>query len=88
MARQVELVRAVVEEFASGVRVDGCLCFIAPEGLLAESGLPAIRTLQVNGYSLLYPKRVAKRLNQPGALSADQIHSVAAILAERFPAKR
>jgi hypothetical protein len=34
---------------------------------------------------LLYPRRLAKRLNQPGALGAEEILVVAEALAELFP---
>ncbi len=75
-------------EIAPHVPVNGCLCFLAPEGFMAEAQLPLIRTLTVKGYPLLYPKRVAKRLNAPGDLGPDHIHAIASQLAERFPAKR
>lgn len=87
LARQVELVRAAMREIAPQVPVSGCLCFMAPEGFLAESGLPLIRTLSMKGYPLLYPKRVAKRLNAPGDLGHDHVRAIASELALRFPAK-
>jgi hypothetical protein len=88
LSRQVTLVREAMLEIAPHVPVTGCLCFMSPEGFLAEAQLPLVRTLIMNGYPLLYPKRVATRLNAPGDLIPEQVHAIAAQLAEHFPAKR
>jgi hypothetical protein len=53
--------------------------------LLADSGIPVMRTLTINGYPLLYPRRLAKRLNAGGPIAADQARSLRELLADRFP---
>jgi hypothetical protein len=83
--RQVAAVQAALEDIATDVPVQGCFCFVAPEGLLADSGLPVLRTLKVNGYPLYYPRRLAKRLNSSGPLSAEQARRTHARLADRLP---
>jgi hypothetical protein len=85
LAKQVGAVRAALADAALDVPVGGCLCFVAPEGLLADSGLPVLRTLEIKGYPLYYPRRLAKRLNAPGPLTVDQVERVHAQLAQRLP---
>ena len=78
LGQQVSIVNAVLAHIAPEVSVNGCFCFVPPEGLLADSGLPVIRTLKINGYPLYYPRRLARRLRRPGSLTraqASQIHS-------------
>jgi hypothetical protein len=86
LGKQVAVVRAVLVEVAPDVPVRGCLCFLAPEGFMADSGLPVLRTLKINGYPLYYPRRLAKRLNRPGPLTSEQARRIQAELAERLPA--
>ena len=69
LEKQGAAVRAAVDSF---VPVLGCLCFVAPEGLLADSGLPVLRTLRIRGYPLYCPKRLAKHLNRQGPISAER----------------
>jgi hypothetical protein len=83
--KQVGQVKAAIAEIANEVPVHGCLCFVAPEGFLADVDLPLLWTLKINGYSLYYPRRLAKRLNQPGPLTRDRALSLRAELAERLP---
>lgn len=78
LARQVELVRGSVRESAATVPVHGALCFVDAE-------LPMFGTLTFNGYPLLYVKALAKRINKPGAVPAEQIAPIAAELARRLP---
>jgi hypothetical protein len=85
LARQVALVAAATAEVDREVGVHGCFCFLDPEGLLAESGLPAFRRLRINDFALHSPRRLAKRLNQPGTLSPDQMDRLHAHLARAFP---
>ncbi len=47
---QVAAVQAVLKAVAPDVSVQGCLCFLAPEGLMADTGLPVVRTLKIKGY--------------------------------------
>jgi hypothetical protein len=77
LARQVELVRNVMPELAvSGVR--GVLCFVKTE-------LPLFGTLEFDGYPLLYPKGLAKRLNASGLLSERAVAELASKIATQFP---
>jgi hypothetical protein len=86
LERQVAAVRAASADVAPDVPVHGCLCFMAPEGFLASSGLPLIRTLKIRGYPLLDPRRLAKLLGSSGPMGADQAAFLFAELARRFPA--
>jgi hypothetical protein len=63
LGRHVADVKAAVVGLADDVPVHGCLCFVAPAGLLSDIGLPILRTLKIGGYALYYPRRLAKRLN-------------------------
>ncbi len=83
--RQVEAVRSAMGQIRVEAPVHGCLCFVAPEGLLAHSGLPLVRTLSIRGYRLYYPRRLAKRLNTPGDLTTEQAEVIASALPHRFP---
>ncbi len=65
--------------------VHGCFCFVAPEGLFADVGLPIMRTLRINGFSLYYVRKLAKQLNQTGPVLPEQIARARAALAERLP---
>jgi len=79
LAKQVGLVERVAAEVGLDVPVHGALCFV-------DADLPLIRALTFSGYPLLYPKRLAKRINVPGSLAAQQVRQVARVLAQRFPA--
>jgi hypothetical protein len=78
LAKQVALVEAVMPAVAPGVPVRGALCFV-------DADLPLVGNLSFNGYPLLYPKRLAKRINGNGSLDETRIHAVASELAARFP---
>jgi hypothetical protein len=81
LADQVAAVRSALSAVAPDVQVHGCLCFLAPEGFLAESGLPVLRTLKIKGYPLYYPRRLAKRLNRHGSLTRGEAVTLHAHLA-------
>jgi nuclease-like protein len=85
LAKQVASVEAALADLAPEVPVHGCFCFVAPEGFLADSGLPMLRTLEINGYRLFYLRRLAKRLNSSGPLTPARAHDLHAALAGRFP---
>jgi hypothetical protein len=51
---------------------------------MAESGLPVLRTLKINGYPLYYPRRLARSLNRSGPLTPERAREVRAALAERL----
>lgn len=78
LAKQVALVEAVMSELAPGIPVRGALCF-------ADADLPLLSKLTFNGYPLLYPKPLAKRINANGPLAADRVRSLAAELASHYP---
>jgi hypothetical protein len=84
LQRQVEIVTAALSDVAPNVPLHGCLCFLAPEGLLADSGLPVLRTLKINGLPLYYPRRLTKHLNRPGPISPDHAIEIATTLADRL----
>jgi Nuclease-related domain len=85
LERQVLAVKAALAEAGESAPVHGCLCFVVPEGLLADSGLPVIRTLQIKGFPLYYPRRLSKRLNGPGPISPVQAAALRDVLAQRLP---
>ncbi len=84
LERQVEHVRAALAE--PGPTIHGCLCFVAPEGIMADVGLPLFRTPKIRGYRLYQPRSLARRLNGKGPLSPSQMGSLHADLARLLPA--
>jgi hypothetical protein len=85
LAKQVAAVQAALGDLAHDVPVHGCLCFMNPKGLLVESGLPTLRTLEINGYPLYHPRALARRLSDRGPLAAETARRLQAELARRFP---
>lgn len=86
LARQQELVRSALAAEVSEMPVHACFCFLNPTGQATGSDLPLIRTLRISGFPLLYPRKLSKRLNAPGALSDVSRREVAELLAAAFPA--
>jgi hypothetical protein len=84
LEKQVKAVRAVIDELGEDVPVHGCLCFLAPEGFLADVGLPILQTLRIRGYPLLYPRRLVKHLQRSGELSPERANQLAGRLAQRL----
>lgn len=78
LTKQVALVAAVMPDIAPGVRVRGALCFV-------DADLPLLATPCFNGYHLLHPRPLAKRINAPGPLAAAHVQAVATEIARRFP---
>lgn len=78
--RQVEAVRAAIGTDAPAVDVHGCLCFVG-----GQADKPLLRKLSLDGYPLLYPRELAKLLNRPGELGADEIRELAEALAAALP---
>jgi hypothetical protein len=78
LAGQVATVEKAMAEVAPGTPLRGALCFVDAE-------LPLLGNLSFNGYPLLYPKRLAKRINADGPLAADEVQRVAAELSRRLP---
>lgn len=83
--KQVARVKLALADIASDAPVQGCLCFVAAEGFLADTGLPVLRTLRIDGYPLYSARRLAQQLNRPGPLSADRARTLQARLAELLP---
>ncbi len=86
LERQVEAVQLALISVAPQVPVQACFCFINPDGQSGGTKLPLLRTLSINGYPLLFPRRLARRLNQRGELEFEQMCRIAEVLAQRFPA--
>jgi hypothetical protein len=78
LAKQVALVDAVMPELAPGVPVRGALCFV-------DADLPLVGNLSFDGFPLLYPRRLAKRISGDGPVGAERVRELAVALAQRFP---
>lgn len=65
--------------------VHACFCFLNPANQAGGSGLPMLRTLAIDDFPLYSPRRLSKRLNAPGALSAKSRQEVVELLASAFP---
>lgn len=79
LAKQVGIVRVVVGEVAPATPVHAALCFVDAE-------LPMLGTLQIEGSLVLGPRRLAKRVDAAGSVSAEVIATVADALSRRLPA--
>ncbi len=86
LERQAEAVHQALGALAPEVPVAACFCFLNPAGQAGGSAVPLLRTLTIRGHPLFYPRRLAKRLNEPGELSPERIRAVAEALAHQFPA--
>jgi len=82
---QGDAVQSALDSIGQLAPVHTCFCFINPSGQSDGSGIPLIRTLSIGGCPLYYPRRLAKRLNQPGELDGDQIQLLSHSLARLFP---
>jgi hypothetical protein len=82
---QVAVVEAALQGLGADVPVRGCLCFVTPEGFLADVGLPMLRTLSVNGCQICYPRKLARRLNRAGPLSPERALAIRAELSRCLP---
>ena len=85
LGRQVDAVRAAIALIEKPLPIYGCFCFLNPAGQAGGSGIPLLRTLNINEFALLNPRRLSKRLNQPGDLGSEEALEVAEALAELFP---
>jgi hypothetical protein len=75
--RQVGLVRAAMQQITRDTPIRGALCFV-------DTDLPLIGTLTLSGYPLLYPKRLAKRINRADRTGVATVRATAAALATIF----
>ncbi len=82
---QVQLVAAAVATLDLTIGIHGALCFVAPAGALSARGIPAVRRLGIRGCAVIGPGPLARRLNRKGDLSTEQMHTIASVLARRFP---
>ena len=82
---QVTVVRGALQGLGADVPVHGCLCFVTPEGLLADVGLPLLRTLKINGCQIWYPRKLARQLNRAGPVSSERALAIRAELGRRLP---
>ena len=78
LAKQVELVEAVMADIAPDVAVRGALCFV-------DSDLPMFGKLTFKGFPLLNVKPLAKRINAAGPRTDEHVRALATELALRFP---
>jgi hypothetical protein len=85
ISRQVEVVRERLAIIGQDVPVQGCFCFLNPEGQAGGSGLPLLRTLSINDFPLYRPRRLSKRLNKSGPIDDEQIAVLAEALVELLP---
>ncbi len=85
LERQAAAVQSLIDVIAPGVPVSACFCFINPAGQAGGSGVPLLRTLSIRDHTLFYPRKLAKRLNEPGELGPEWMRAIAEALAERFP---
>jgi hypothetical protein len=67
------------------VPLDGCFCFVNPDGQAGGSDIPLVRTLSIAGFPLLYPRKLYRRLGADG-LRPGRIAVLTKALVERFPA--
>ncbi len=86
LRRQAKAVQSAIESIGHEVPVNACFCFINPSAQASGSGVPLLRTLSVEGFPLYYPRKLVKRLNQPGELDPDRALLIAEALAVQFPA--
>lgn len=85
LERQVAAVQHELDDIAPGAALHGCLCFVAPEGLLEDVGLPLMKTLKLRGYPLYHVRMLATRLNGPGPLTTAETLTISTALADRLP---
>ena len=79
LERQAEAVRTALTEVVADVRIHRCLCFVG------DPAMPVVRRLEIDGVPLLYARRLAKQLNQPGELGDEETRRIVEALARRFP---
>lgn len=79
LAGQVRAVQDALRGESAPVQVHGALCFV-------DADLPLVGTLSIQGFPLLYPKALAKRLRASGSLSERGVDELGARLAGYFPA--
>jgi hypothetical protein len=78
LAKQVDVVQDARGD-STQVPVYGAFCFV-------EADLPMLSKLTFRGFPLLYPRQLARRLNDPGPVPEALVGRLARSLADRFPA--
>jgi hypothetical protein len=77
--KQIEKVRDALTSTAFDIPVRGMLCFV-------EADWPLIGgSFTTKGVDVLWPKKAAQRLAQPGPLTADHVELLQRHLADAFP---
>ncbi|MGE4427185.1 MAG: nuclease-related domain-containing protein [Solirubrobacteraceae bacterium] len=77
LRRQTDRIGELLE--VAGVPVHGTLCFYDAE-------LPIVGSLSFDGFPILRPRPLARRLNRDGPLDVDRIANIRALVAEVLPA--
>lgn len=77
LQRQVDVVRPVVQALSDITPVHGALCFV-------DADLPLLSKLSFNGFALLYPRQLAKRINAPGPVPTELVRELAMELVVQF----
>lgn len=85
LERQRQAVLDVLATAAPETPVHACFCFLNPTGQTGGSGLPLFSTQTINGFPLLYPRKLSKRLKARGPLAAEARQAVAGLLARALP---
>ena len=78
LMRQVETVRAVIDEIAPGTPVHGAFCFV-------DGDVPLLGTREIRGLPILNRRSLAKRLGADGPVTDEAVAALATALADRFP---
>lgn len=82
LARQLVRVGCALGDHAAPLC--GCLCFVAPEGFMADVELPIFRTLQIKGHPLYHRRSLVRQLNRSGPLTSTEIRQLHELLGRRF----
>lgn len=78
LSRQVELVENLLTRHGFSVDVQGALCFTRAE-------LPLLGSSSFDGFKLLGPRSLARRLSGDGSLGKDSIRNVAEAISRELP---
>jgi hypothetical protein len=85
LTQQEQAVRAALAQTLPEIPVRACFCFLNPSDQPGGRDLPLLRTLSIDGFPLLCPRKLSKCLNTPGDLNPQSRQEVAELLADAFP---
>jgi hypothetical protein len=77
LQRQVDVVRPVVQAVSDITPVHGALCFV-------DADLPLVFKLSFNGFPLLYPRQLARRISARGPVPVELVRKLAKELLVQF----